>query len=86
MSRLTYLKGVIIIVIIIIIIINAGANWCRIKANHSRKDYIFQKYLCKNTAELLQEENMKKVNVPEAHIGACQLSMMDLFAKIVKDF
>ena len=81
MSRLTYLKGV-----IVIIIINAGVNWCRIKANHSRKDYIFQKHLCKNTAELLQEENMKKVNVPEAYVGPCQLAMMDLFPKIVKDF
>ena len=55
---------------------------CGIKANHSRKDYIFQKHLCKNTAELLQEENMKKVNVLEA----CQLSMIHLFAKNVKNF
>ena len=55
---------------------------CKIKASHSRKDYIFKKHLCKNTAELLQEENMKKVNVPEAYVGACQLSMMDLFATI----
>ena len=59
---------------------------CRIKANHSRKDYIFQKRLHKNTAELLQEENMKKANLPEANVGPCQLSMMDLFAKILKDF
>ena len=56
------------------------------KTNHSRKDYIFQKHWCKNTAELLQEENTKKVNVPEAYVGACQLSMMDYFAKIMKDF
>ena len=59
---------------------------CRIKTNNSRKDYIFQKHLCKNTAEIWQEENMKKVNVPEAYVGACQLSVMDLFAKIVKHF
>ena len=79
MSRLTFLKDVIIIIIIIIIIkitmiiiiINAGVNWCRIKANHSIKDYIFQKHLGKNTAELLHEENMKKVNVPEAYVGTC---------------
>ena len=77
-SRLTFLKDVIIIIIIIIIkiimiiiIINAGVNWCRIKANHSIKDYIFQKHLGKNTAELLHEENMKKVNVPEAYVGTC---------------
>ena len=59
---------------------------CGIKANHSRKDYIFQKNLCKNTAEILQEKNMKKVNVPEAYVGPFQLSMMGLCVKIVKDF
>ena len=53
---------------------------------YPRKDYIFQKPLCKNTAELLQEEHIKKVSVPEAYVGRCQLSMMDLFAKTVKDF
>ena len=53
---------------------------------YSRKDYIFQKPLCKNTAELLQEENIKKVSAPEAYVGPCQLSMMDLFARTVKDF
>ena len=63
-----------------------GKIRCRTKNNHSRKDYIFQKHLCKNTAELLQEENTRKVNVPVAYVGACQLSMMDLLAKIVKDF
>ena len=42
--------------------------------------------MCKNTAELLQEEKTKKVNVPETYVGFCQLSMMDLFAKIAKDF
>ena len=53
---------------------------------YPRKDYIFQKPLFKNTAELLQEEHIKKVSVPEAYVGRCQLSMMDLFAKTVKDF
>ena len=53
---------------------------------YARKDYIFQKHLCKNTAELLQEENVKKASVSEAYVGPCQLSMMDLFAKIVKNF
>ena len=53
---------------------------------YSRKNDIFQKHLCKNTSELLQEENIKKGSVPEAYVGPCQLSMMDHFAKIVKDF
>ena len=53
---------------------------------YSTKDYISQKHLCKNTSGLLQEENVKKFSVPEAHVGTCELSMMDLFAKIVKDF
>ena len=33
----------------------------------------------------MEEENIKKVSVPEACFGPCQLSLMDLFAKIVKD-
>ena len=53
---------------------------------YSRKDYIFQKHLCKNTSELLQETNIKKVSVPEAYARSRQLSMMDFFAKIVKEF
>ena len=53
---------------------------------YSRKDYKFQKHLCKNTSELLQETNIKKVSVPEAYARSCQLSMMDFFAKIVKEF
>ena len=53
---------------------------------YSTKDYISQKHLCKNTSELLQEANFKKFSVPEANVGTCELSMMDLFAKIVKDF
>ena len=40
----------------------------------------------KNTAKLLQEQNMEKVNVSEAYVGPCQLSIIDLSAKIVKDF
>ena len=39
-----------------------------------------------DTAELLQEENIKIASVPETNVGPCQLSMMDFFAKIVKDF
>ena len=51
-----------------------------------RTDYLFQRHLCKNTAQLMQEENIEKVSVPEVYLGPCSLSMMDLFAKIVKDF
>ena len=42
-----------------------------------------------DTAELLQEENISvqwKASVPETNVGPCQLFMMDLFAKIFKDF
>ena len=51
-----------------------------------RKDYLFQRHLCKNKAELMQEENIEKMSVLEAYLGPFPLSMMDLFAKIVKDF
>ena len=34
----------------------------------SNTDYIFQNYLCKNTAELLQEENIKNVSVSETYV------------------
>ena len=34
----------------------------------------------------MQEENIEKVSVPEAYLGPCQLSMINLFTKIVKDF
>ena len=51
-----------------------------------RKDHIFQKHLCKNTAELMQEKNIEKVSIPEAHLGPCQLSMINFFAKTVKGF
>ena len=51
-----------------------------------RKDHIFQKHLCKNTAELMQEKNIEKVSIPEAHLRPCQLSMINFFAKTVKGF
>ena len=43
-----------------------------------RKDYLFQRHLCKNTAELMQEKNIEKFSVPEAYLGPCELSMMDV--------
>ena len=50
-----------------------------------KMDYLFQSHLSKNTAKLIEEENIKKVSVPEAYLGPCQLPLMDLFAKIVKE-
>ena len=35
---------------------------------YSRTDYIFQNYLCKNTAELWQDENIKRVSVSETYV------------------
>lgn len=34
----------------------------------------------------MQEKNIEKVSIPEAYLGPCQLSMMNFFAIIVKDF
>ena len=51
-----------------------------------RKGYLFQRHLCKNTDELIQEENIEKFSVPQVYLGPCQLSMIDFFAKMVKDF
>ena len=51
-----------------------------------RKGYLFQRHLCKNTDELTQEENIDKFSVPQVYLGPCQLSMIDFFAKMVKDF
>ena len=34
----------------------------------------------------MQEENIEKFSVLEVYLGPCQLSMIDFFAKMVKDF
>ena len=34
----------------------------------------------------MQKKNIEKVSIPEAYLGPCQLSMMNFFAIIVKDF
>ena len=47
-----------------------------------RKDYIFPKYLCKNTAELMEEETIVKASIPEAYLEPCQLSMLDSLRKL----
>ena len=51
-----------------------------------RKGYLFQRHLCKNTDELMQEENIEKFSVLEVYLGPCQLSIVEFFAKMVKDF
>ena len=43
---------------------------------------MFQKHLCKNAAELMKEENVENVSVPEAYLGHYQLSMMNVYSKI----
>ena len=35
---------------------------------------------------IFKQIKLKKFNVQEAYVGPCQLSMMDLFAKIIKEF
>ena len=49
-----------------------------------QKVYLFQSHLCKNNLNL-KKKNIKKVIVPEACFGHCQLSLMDHFTKMVKD-
>ena len=34
----------------------------------------------------MQEQSIEKFRVTEAYLGPCQLSMMDLLAKMVKPF
>ena len=53
---------------------------------NTEKDHIFQKHLCKNTAELVQEKSIEKVSIPEAFLAHCKLSMMNFFARNFKDF
>ena len=51
-----------------------------------RTDYLFQRHLCKNTTQLMQEEKIEKVSVPEVYLVPCSLSMIDLTVKSFKDF
>ena len=50
------------------------------------KDHIFQKHLCKNTAELVQEKSIEKVSIPEAFLAPCKLSMMNFLLEILRTF
>ena len=43
-------------------------------------------HLCKNTTQLMQEEKIEKVSVPEVYLVPCSLSMIDLTVKSFKDF
>ena len=45
-----------------------------------------QKIDARTYVELMQEKNIEKVSIPEAYLGPRQLSMMNFFAIIVKDF
>ena len=93
---------IIIIVIIIIMIINSRVNQIQNKMhsalfhflNRKIYDYVlFYKrlYILKNICARIhlnfcKKRMSKKFSVPEVHVETCELSMMDLFAKIVKDF
>ena len=61
-----------------------------IEVNNSRlcvlpkKGLYIPKHLCKNTGELMQEQNIEKLSILEAYLGPCQFSLMDPFAKIVR--
>ena len=52
----------------------------------SQKGLYIPKTFVKEYSWTFEIREYKKASVSEAYVGPCQLSVMDLFAKIVKDF